>query len=305
MKPLIIIAAALTIVARTAPAQELEIQPVVDNVYALVGTINQRSPENFGNNATFGVIVTPGGVVLVDPGGSWKGAGLIDRTIDRITDKPVKYVIDTGGQDHRWLGNGFWQAQGAVVISSAAAEADRYTRLDDEWAMLERFAGKPALEGTKPVKADITFDASYTLTFGGETFQIVHPKTGGHTPGDSFVWIADKSVMLTGDIAFHERMLGFGEDRFLDWIRGFEVMAAYAPAHVIPGHGHATTLANVRHDTYDYLVNLRDRMRAYIAGGGDEFGSFKVDQSAFRNLAHFKDFAGKNAQKAFHVLEWE
>ena len=305
MKRLLLLTALLPFLAQPAFARQLEIQPVVDNVYALVGTINQRSPENFGDNATFGVIVTPAGVVLVDPGGSWKGAELIDQTLDEITDQPVKYVIDTGGQDHRWLGNGYWQAQGATVISSASAEADRYARLNDELTMLERFAGKSALEGTEPTKADITFDASYTLDFGGEHLEIIHPETGGHTSGDSLVWLADKSVMFTGDIAFHERMLGFAEDRFLGWIKGFETMATYAPQHVVPGHGHATTLAAVRHDTYDYLVNLRDKMRAYIASGGDEFGSFNVDQSAFRDLPHFKDLAGKNAQRAFHVLEWE
>ncbi len=299
------LASALSLLAHPALAGQLEIQPVIDNVYALVGTINQRSPENFGDNATFGVIVTPAGVVLVDPGGSWKGAKLIDRTLDQITNQPVKYVIDTGGQDHRWLGNGYWQAQGAVVISSAVAESDRFARLDSELAAMTHFAGDAVLEGTIPAKADITFDASYTLDFGGEHLQIIHPETGGHTPGDSFVWMPDKSVMFTGDIVFYERMLGFGEDRFLNWIAGFETMAAYNPKYVVPGHGHVTDLAGATHDTYDYLVNLRNKMRAYIANGGDEFGVNRVDQSEFRNLPHFKDFAGKNAQKAFHVLEWE
>jgi len=288
-----------------AMAQELEIQPVVDNVYALVGTIQQRSPENFGNNATFGVIVTPEGVVLVDAGASWKGAEMIDATIDQITDLPVKYVINSGGQDHRWLGNGYWQAHGAVVISSATSEVERFGRLDEELAMMDHFAGAAALEGTIATKADITFDASYTLVFGGETLEIIHPETGGHTSGDSFVWLADKSVMLTGDIVFYERMLGFGEDRFLGWITGFEAMAAYAPTYVVPGHGHVTDLAGATHDTYDYLVNLRDNMRAYIADGGDIIGSVNIDQSAFAYLVHFADFDKKNAQKAFQILEWE
>jgi glyoxylase-like metal-dependent hydrolase (beta-lactamase superfamily II) len=305
MKPLHLFTAALPFLAQTAFAQQLEIQPVVDNVYALVGTINQRSAENFGDNATFGVVVTPEGVVLVDAGASWKGAELIDQTIDQITDQPVKYVINTGGQDHRWLGNSYWQAHGATVISSLSSETERFGRLDSELAMMTHFAGDAVLEGTTPAKADITFDASYTLDFGGEHLEIIHPETGGHTPGDSFVWMADKSVMFTGDIVFHERMLGFGEERFLNWIAGFETMASYAPTYVVPGHGHATDLAGATRDTYDYLVNLRDKMRAYIANGGDEFGAPEVDQSAFSALPHFADFAGKNALKAYHVLEWE
>ncbi len=298
-------AAIATLAALPAFAYELEIQPVVDNIYALVGTINQRSAENFGDNATFGVIVTPAGVVLVDAGASWKGAELIDQTLERITDLPVKYVINTGGQDHRWLGNDYWQTHGAKVITAISSEVERFARLDRELAMMTRFAGDAVLDGTTPAKADITFDASYSLDFGGEHLEIIHPETGGHTPGDSFVWMADKSVMFAGDIVFHERMLGFSEERFLNWIAGFEAMAAYAPKYIVPGHGHVTDLAGATRDTYDYLVNLRDRMRAHIAEGGDEFGATKVDQSAFSTLPHFADFAGKNALKAFHVLEWE
>jgi hypothetical protein len=90
MKHLFLLPALLPGLALPAVAQELEIQPVADNIYALVGTLQQRSPENFGNNATFGVIVTPEGVILVDAGASWKGAEMIDTTLDEITDQPVK-----------------------------------------------------------------------------------------------------------------------------------------------------------------------------------------------------------------------
>ena len=52
------------------PAQVPDIQPVARDVWALVGPKQQRSAENLANNATFGVVVTGEGVVLIDPGGS-------------------------------------------------------------------------------------------------------------------------------------------------------------------------------------------------------------------------------------------
>ncbi|PIP97241.1 MAG: MBL fold metallo-hydrolase, partial [Rhodobacterales bacterium CG18_big_fil_WC_8_21_14_2_50_71_9] len=88
-----------------ALAGGLEIQPVTDGVWALVGEKQQRSADNLANNATFGVVVTGDGVVLIDPGGSWRGAAEIDAAIATLTGQPVRVVIDTGGQDHRWLGN--------------------------------------------------------------------------------------------------------------------------------------------------------------------------------------------------------
>ena len=76
---------------------------LADDVYALVGPLSNRDAENLGNNANFGVVLTEEGVVLIDPGGTYQGAQMIDAAIGRITDKPVILVINTGGQDHRWL----------------------------------------------------------------------------------------------------------------------------------------------------------------------------------------------------------
>ena len=64
---------------QAAFADVLAVEPVTDDVWALVGPKVQRDPENLGNNATFGVVVTRDGVVLIDPGGSWKGAEMIGR----------------------------------------------------------------------------------------------------------------------------------------------------------------------------------------------------------------------------------
>lgn len=44
-----------------ALADVLEVQPVTDDVWAIVGPLEQRSSENLANNATFGLVVTPGG----------------------------------------------------------------------------------------------------------------------------------------------------------------------------------------------------------------------------------------------------
>jgi glyoxylase-like metal-dependent hydrolase (beta-lactamase superfamily II) len=96
----------LSLLSAAAIVDVLNVKQITTNVYAIVGPLSQRSPENLGNNATFGLVVTNDGAILMDPGGSYKGAEALHGVIKGITDQPVKYVIDTGGQDHRWLGNG-------------------------------------------------------------------------------------------------------------------------------------------------------------------------------------------------------
>ena len=287
-----------------AAADVLSVHTIGEGIWAIEGPATQRDAENLGNNATFGLIETPDGALLVDPGGTWKGAEALHAVIRGLTDQPVRFVIDTGGQDHRWLGNGYWKAQGAEVIASAAAVEDQQARASMQMTALSMLVGE-GLAGTEPVYADTTFDTEYSLELGGLQIEIAHAAPA-HTPGDSYVWLPQQSVVFAGDIVYVGRLLGVME--FSDsagWLDAFDAISALNPAVVVPGHGPATTLEAARHDTRDYLANLRDQMRAHIDDGGDIIGSVNVDQSAFAGLDQFDALAGRNAQAVFQQMEWE
>ncbi|AZQ68377.1 MBL fold metallo-hydrolase [Silicimonas algicola] len=287
-----------------AAAEVLDVRPVTEGVWAIVGEKEQRSPENLGNNATFGLIVTEAGAVLIDPGGSWRGAEALHDAVRSVTDQPVTHVINTGGQDHRWLGNGYWQAQGATVIASDAAVEDQQARASMQMTGLTLLIGA-ALEGTEPSFADVTFPDAHTLDVGGLIFEIVHPGPA-HTPGDSFVWVPDRDTVFTGDIVYVERILGVGDQSSIThWPDAYLAVEATGAAHVVPGHGGPTTMNRARADTYDYLMNLRAQIGALLDEGGDILTAPRVDQAAFRYLEQFDSLAGRNAQTAFQQMEWE
>lgn len=299
----IVVAAAFATPAFTN-AQTLEVQPVSQNVYAIVGEKAQRSPENLANNATFGLVVTQQGAVLIDPGGSWKGAEALQTAIRTVTDQPVVYVINTGGQDHRWLGNGYWQAQGATVIAAEAAVEDQRIRGSLQLTALRNLLGDE-LEGTEPSYANVTFTENYLLELGDMKAEIRHSGPA-HTPGDSFVWVPSHDTVFTGDIVYVERILGVGDQSSItNWPAAFEAMELTGALHVVPGHGNATNMEHARADTYDYLINLRKRIGSLIDAGGDIIDAPKVDQSAFGYLEQFEALAGRNAQTAYQQMEWE
>jgi glyoxylase-like metal-dependent hydrolase (beta-lactamase superfamily II) len=283
----------------------LELVNVTDSVYAIVGDTGNRSPENYGDNATFGFVVTPKGVVLIDPGGSYKGARKIHEMIKQVTDKPVVIVINTGGQDHRWLGNGYFKKLGAKIIANKRAVVDQKNRVQDEFFMLGNLIGVDGLKGTNAVYADTTFDKEYHFVLGGTTFEI-HFAGPAHTPGDSFVRLPKQGVIFTGDIVFTERMLGvldFSNSK--SWIKAYEAMAAYKPEHIVPGHGHPTDIAKANADTYEYLLYLRQSVKAFMKAGGDITDINKVDQSKYKYLINFDTLAGRNAQRVYEEMEWE
>lgn len=297
----------VAILGLTCPASAgtFDVEELTDGVWAFVGPFEQRNSENLGNNATFGLVETAEGAVLIDPGGSALGAAMIDAEIRKITDQEVVYVIDTGGQDHRWLGNSYWREKGAKIIAAKAAVADQLSRGSMQMTVLSQLVGSEGMAGTKPVTADITFDDAYVLEFGGVTFDIRHP-AAAHTPGDSFVWLPNTRTVFAGDIVFVGRMLGvLTFSNSLEWLDAFDAIAELNPEHVVPGHGPVTTLAVARADTRDYLANLRKQMRAHIDGGGDIIASVEVDQSKFEYLELYDGLARRNAQTVFEQMEWE
>ncbi|MCP4936533.1 MAG: MBL fold metallo-hydrolase, partial [bacterium] len=161
----------------------LKTEQLADNIYALVGPTTNRDPQNLGNNANFGVVVTEEGVVLIDAGASHKGAQMIHEAVRAITDKPIKVVINTGGQDHRWLGNGYFKSLGARIVANERAVTDQKARTQDQLFGLGNLIGSDGLEGTEPMYADETFAEQKVITIGSTRIEIYHAGHA-HTPGD-------------------------------------------------------------------------------------------------------------------------
>ena len=282
----------------------LKVSKVADNIYAIEGEINQRSKENHANNATFGLVVTNEGALLIDSGGSYIGAKQIAKTIKTITDKPVKVVINTGGQDHRWWGNGYFKSLGAHIITSKAAYNDQKKRASDQYNSIERFLGDD-FKGTKDVYADERFESSLDLSLGKYTFKIVHAGAA-HTIGDSFVWMPKEKVMFAGDIVFMDRLLGPGPAAdTASWMRVFETMASYKPAVIIPGHGAPGSLDKATKETYNYIKFMRTEVGKILEDDGTLLDAKKIDQSHYSYLKVYKKMAGRSAGSFFRQMEFE
>ena len=190
-----------------AHAVEVVFQPVAEGVYAYIGDTGARSYDNEGLNANIGLVLTPAGAVLIDSGASFQSARKIDEAARRVSAQPIRWVINTGGQDHRWLGNGYFLAQGAEIIAHTRASADMRARGADQLAALRSVLNERA-DATVPVLPTRVIDAGDAqLSLGGVSFELRH-RGGGHTPGDMLLWLPQKNVLFGGDIVYVDRMLG-------------------------------------------------------------------------------------------------
>lgn len=272
---------------------------VTDRVYALVGELTQRSKANLGNNMTSGFIIADDGVVVVDSGGSAEGARVIVEAIRAVTDKPVRWVINSGGQDHRWFGNDYFQrVLGAKVIASEPGVLDMKAR------GLQQFeAGKQNLAeifaGTVLAYPDVTFSKRHKLAASGVDIELIE-SGGAHTKADVFVWLPKEKLVFSGDIVFVDRLLGLMPGMGLKWISALTFLRdELRPVTVIPGHGQVATLDKAMKDSLGYLYLLRDGAAlAFKNGAFDPVeASQAVDQSPYAYLANYTDmqFRSNNA----------
>jgi len=299
--PRMLLASLLIIASLTAQAAETV--KVADGVYALVGDLGQRSPENLGHNMTSGFVVTAQGVVVIDTGGSLANAKAIHAAIRKVTDKPVIYAINTGGQDHRWFGNDYFKRQGAKLVAAEAAVPDMRERAAAQEDVARQFL-KDKFAGTHLLYPDNTFKDRYTLPVKGERIELIY--TGGaHTPGDILVWLPQRSIVFTGDTVFVQRLLGIQPGSAQRWIKSLEALRdELKPKIVVPGHGHVTDLNEALRDSYDYLVFLRDATRKRFADGAFDpvEASQGLDQSRFKHLLNYDDL-GFRSRNALAVAE--
>lgn len=298
----LLLACAPALQAQTATTP-FEVVRLSERVYALVGDLGQRSPQNLGHNMTSGFVVGDNGVLVIDTGASAKGAAAIAAAVAKVTPLPVKWAVNTGGQDHRWLGNDWFAKAGTTTLASAACAQDIATRGPGQTAQAKDHLGA-AFDGTVPAGPQHTVAQRTVLPITGIRVELI-PTAGGHTPGDSVVWLPDSRTVFAGDVVFTARLLGVRPGTGLTWLKTLEWLRDdLKPTTVVPGHGPVGGLDAAMKDSLRYLAFLRDSaQKAFAAGAFDPVeASTGLDQTAFNYLANWDD-ARFRARNALHMAE--
>ncbi len=197
------------------------IQKLKDDLYVIGVTKGVGA----GNVAVY---VTDEGVILVDD--------MFDRNHDEIleklktvTDKPIKYVLNTHQHDDHSGGNAKMLAMNAEVISHRNARANM------------ELLKQPGL-------ARVTFADEMSVYLGGKEARARHYGRG-HTGGDAVMYFPAAKVIHTGDL-----FLTFPPQPFIDYANGGSALEWTKTLDgvlkidfdvAIPGHGPVSDRAGI------------------------------------------------------------
>ena len=315
MRLTLIVAAGLTAslaqasedIADKYPQSELYDKPVevIPHVFSAIGATAPPTYENSGHNNNLSFVLTGDGVVVINGGASARLAKALHDEIKKLTDQPVKLVINENGQGHAMLGNSYWAGLGVDILAHEDAIAEVEKNGDFILQGMQRY-NRDKAEGTEVVVPNLSFSDQHIVEMGDVTLEVLHLGPA-HDPGDAQVWIPQWGIVIAGDIAFHERMPPIFPETDTDaWVETFEgPFTDLGATYVIPGHGHPTNMAQVTRYTSDYINDLRAKIGAHIEEGGDLASAYYVDQSNWEHLDTFEELATKNAGRVFEEMEWE
>ena len=305
-KILLALTGAMMLFAQSVRAEAvLTVDQLGNGVFALIGQTAGRLYGNFGLNANYGVIDTPEGAILIDSGASSVAARLLDGEARRLTGKPVKWVINTGVQDHRWLGNAYFAAQGAQIIALQRTVTDQARLGQGQIESLAREL-KEQMDGTLPAPAvqPLTGDMQ-TLTLGGRTL-VLRYFGHAHFAGDAVVWLPQEKILFSGDLIYVDRLLGIlPESNAETWLAAYRQAVALQPARIVPGHGRVCDVTQAQRETGDYLAFVVDGVKKFAEemAGVDAAVAALNDAPAFRHLRNFDDLHRGNVNRAYLRFE--
>lgn len=289
------------------PGSPLYSKPVevIPHVWTAIGATAPPGTANAGHNNNLSFIVTGDGVVVINGGGCACLAEALHDEIKTITDQPVKLVINENGQGHAMLGNSYWAKLGIPILAHEDAYADFEEHGFQDLERMRGFNGELGAS-TEIAMPTETFTDKHVVEMGDFRIEVLYLGPS-HSPGDTQVWLPDQSLVIAGDMAFHERLLPlFGDTLTAEWLETWDTaFEALNATYVIPGHGHPTNMAQVRRYTRDYLVHLRGKIREHLDAGRTLEDAYYVDQSPFEHLDTFEELATRNAGFVYVEMEFE
>ncbi|MFP4146389.1 MAG: MBL fold metallo-hydrolase [Halorhodospira sp.] len=284
-----------------------EAEPVADGVYAIVGPTGARTYENHGMNANYGIVETGEGVLLIDAGPTAFSAELIEEAIAEVTEAPIRWVLNLGVQDHRWLGNDYFQREhDAEVIAFEETVRQQQEFATDHLEGRLQEAVEDRLAGTEPAYADRRLEGSEaTVELGGIVLEL--QRTDAHFPGDAMAYLPEADVAFTGDLVYVDRMLGVHPWSSVEnGYEAYQELTALAPETVVPGHGRVSGMERVERDTgayYEFLVQEVGAAAEDLTPL-EEVVERHREEPAFQHLEHYEGWHTTNVNRAYLEFEW-
>ncbi len=270
---------------------QLKLEKLAEGVYGVYPTDAKVNNEKGYPVATSGGFVVGSEAVLVVE--SMVNKRLADQVLDmvkRVTDKPIKYVVNTSYHGDHAYGN-YAFPKSAKIIQHSKTKAfmeDKKAFEADKKFMAQYFGANRGIEEAVARTADIIVDEKYTIDLGDKKVEIMHLGFA-QTEGDLFVWVPEDKVFWTGNpvVAMPPALPWLLDGKHEEVLATLKKVRQFLPndSIVVPGHGIPITPQKI--DFYiQYLETLRKEVKIAVEKGMTlEEAQKEITMPAFQGYA--------------------
>lgn len=302
-------AAAAVPVLRSVPTRAeqtaLAVKEIAPGVFVHQGRYEEQSAENRGDIANASFVIGQDAVAVIDTLGSYQlGVGL-RAAVRSVTDRPIRYVINTHMHPDHVFGNAAFKDDAPAFVGHHKLERALAMRAESYLATNRDLIGEAAFAGSEIVLPTIAVEDQTTIDLGGRSLVCEAQRTA-HTDNDLIVTDTATDTLFMGDLLF-SRHIPTIDGSIKGWLALLDDMANRKAARVVPGHGpHAMAFPEALAPERQYLETVADDVRRLIRENKTLSEASKLAGLSERpNWELFDTYHVRNVTTAFTELEWE
>jgi glyoxylase-like metal-dependent hydrolase (beta-lactamase superfamily II) len=234
-------------------------QKLADGVYVYTDSDGGTDPATVSSL----VVVTDDGVLVGDGLGRVGDVAESDAMVRRLfaeiaklTDQPVRYLVNCSWHPDHTNGNHLFRDAGAVIIAHRRARAD----------LLAFYETTPDVPRAPPT---VVFDDTLTLFLGGREIRVQHLGRA-HTAADAVIYLPRERVAFLSEIFFNKQFPGLRSGYPTEWVRTLDRALALDADIFVPGHGLVENGGRLRSTVErmrDDLIDMRREIEGYHRQG--------------------------------------